>query len=410
MKASFLCLSLIVLLSISSCNKSPVASFTASSKSVEVGEVISFQSTSINATSLKWDFGDGNESTESNPQHSYSAIGDYTVVLTAYGKGSSDAASKKITVTPSYPCWSQLKQLPPDRNGYTVVLSDEKIYLTGSREWDKDLFVYDFNTNTWQQKADMLTSRMFLSGCAVNGDVYFIGGIQANDSAVANVEMYDFGTDSWTVKAQMPTKRWGHYTTEINGMIYVIGGYPKWPPNNAYNSVEVYNPSTNTWATLPPVGAGGPTPRWAYGACTHDDKIFIVGGTDAGHTPPGQEVPALAMVEEYDIALNTWTQKASLLTPRAGLICETSSGKIYALGGTAEFDPVHFRSVIEEYDPNADTWIQKGTMPIDFFGAGVCARNNNIYIPGFSGVTSNLRYMDFYVYDPGCDTIVRLKP
>jgi len=44
---------------------------------------VAFEDRSHDATEIEWNFGDGNTSTDPNPLHTYSATGDYTVVLTA---------------------------------------------------------------------------------------------------------------------------------------------------------------------------------------------------------------------------------------------------------------------------------------------------------------------------------------
>jgi gliding motility-associated-like protein len=44
---------------------------------------VAFEDRSHDATEIEWDFGDGNTSTDPNPQHTYIATGDYNVVLTA---------------------------------------------------------------------------------------------------------------------------------------------------------------------------------------------------------------------------------------------------------------------------------------------------------------------------------------
>lgn len=46
---------------------------------------ITFANTSVNGTSFDWSFGDGNTSTQSNPTHTYSSNGVYTVTLIAHG-------------------------------------------------------------------------------------------------------------------------------------------------------------------------------------------------------------------------------------------------------------------------------------------------------------------------------------
>ncbi len=57
----------------------PVASFTYTVD----GLAVQFTSTSANATTYLWDFGDGNTSDEQNPYHLYLEAGFYTVKLTA---------------------------------------------------------------------------------------------------------------------------------------------------------------------------------------------------------------------------------------------------------------------------------------------------------------------------------------
>ena len=62
----------------------PIPAFTASSFGF-AGVPVSFTNTSANATSYSWDFGDGNTSTDENPSHAYTAVGEYTVTLAATG-------------------------------------------------------------------------------------------------------------------------------------------------------------------------------------------------------------------------------------------------------------------------------------------------------------------------------------
>ena len=61
----------------------PKASFTYEAD----GRDVTFTSTSTNAKTFSWDFGDGGTSTEQNPVHSYEAYGKYTVKLKVTGDG-----------------------------------------------------------------------------------------------------------------------------------------------------------------------------------------------------------------------------------------------------------------------------------------------------------------------------------
>jgi PKD repeat protein len=80
----------------------PVAAFTGSPTSGDVPLTVSFTDQSTGgATSWSWTFGDGGTSTAQNPTHEYTAVGTYTVTLTATNACGSDGETKTdyITVT-----------------------------------------------------------------------------------------------------------------------------------------------------------------------------------------------------------------------------------------------------------------------------------------------------------------------
>ncbi|MEQ8520713.1 MAG: PKD domain-containing protein, partial [Vicingaceae bacterium] len=58
-----------------------------------------FSNVSQKATSYSWDFGDGNTSTDMNPQHLYAATGTYNVCLTSTGECGSDQTCQDVMVS-----------------------------------------------------------------------------------------------------------------------------------------------------------------------------------------------------------------------------------------------------------------------------------------------------------------------
>ncbi|MEM8887121.1 MAG: PKD domain-containing protein, partial [Bacteroidota bacterium] len=82
----------------------PVANFTALSTSVCAGSVVSFINNSTGADSYTWTFGDGNSSTDVNPNHTYAVPGTYSVSLLANNSaGCNDVVvqTNLITVNPA---------------------------------------------------------------------------------------------------------------------------------------------------------------------------------------------------------------------------------------------------------------------------------------------------------------------
>jgi hypothetical protein len=133
----------------------------------------------------------------------------------------------------------------------------------------------------WTHKADIPTSRWYLSSCEVNGKIYAIGGVRGYNK----VEEYDPATDSWdTTKAPMPTGRAFLVTGAVNGKIYAIGGSIVFEPGLGTN--EEYDPETDTWDTSK---TEMPTPRHGICAAVVNEKIYVIGGE-----------PPVKKVEMYD--------------------------------------------------------------------------------------------------------------
>jgi PKD repeat protein len=76
----------------------PEISFTYSGANTFAPDQVSFANTTINASSYKWNFGDGYTSTEGNPVHVYGQGGVYTVKLIATGQVGTDSSTATVTV------------------------------------------------------------------------------------------------------------------------------------------------------------------------------------------------------------------------------------------------------------------------------------------------------------------------
>jgi len=96
----------IVIMTITGCQKEPLASFTISNYSPSVNEIISFTNITTDGSSYEWNFGDGQTSTSKNPTHSYINEGVYTITLTAFSKNGKkqDLMTDFVTVSKIDPC------------------------------------------------------------------------------------------------------------------------------------------------------------------------------------------------------------------------------------------------------------------------------------------------------------------
>lgn len=77
----------------------------------------------------------------------------------------------------------------------------------------------------------------------------------------------------------------------------------------------------------------------------------------------------------------SWQSKALMPLSSAGIV--GVNGKIYALGGSGEYDNVSYsNNAVLEYDPFLDSWTAKDVMPIKRSGFVLAVYQNKIYVIG----------------------------
>ena len=167
----------------------------------------------------------------------------------------------------------------------------------------------------------MPTARTLLAAATgPDGRIYAFGG-SSGDTA----EAYDPIADTWSTVAPMPTPRsLLSAATGSDGRIYVLGGsaVPVPFPDPPFNTVEAYDPLTDTWAAAAPM----PTPRRGMAAVAAPDGLIWAIGGDL----------SLRIVEVYDPVGNVWSPVDRLRRGRRPGAAIGIDGRIYAIGG--EFD------------------------------------------------------------------------
>jgi N-acetylneuraminic acid mutarotase len=135
----------------------------------------------------------------------------------------------------------------------------------------------------------MPTERSFVTSCVVNGKIYVFGGGNDNigSKILSTVEIYDPSTDTWTQGTDMPIPRLLLSSCAVNGLIYVMGGVDN--KDNIFSTVEIYDPKNDKWIE----GENMPTARIsARSYPVLDGKIYIIGGV-------GSNLAFLSDVWEY---------------------------------------------------------------------------------------------------------------
>lgn len=171
----FSILSLGVLVFLSSCGgggddakPKPTASFDY----VADGAEVTFTNKSTNAKTYSWDFGDGSNSSEENPVHTYAEYGVYTVKLTATGDGGTTvsdpdiltlAKSSPVTIDGTFADWANIPVAVSSVDGDGGSLTSLKIdydatkiyfYVTGDIHNSTRVFIDSDNNSATGTGAD----------------------------------------------------------------------------------------------------------------------------------------------------------------------------------------------------------------------------------------------------------------
>ncbi len=109
---------------------------------------------------------------------------------------------------------------------------------------------------------------------ALNGR---IGSVFVNMASITDlIEMYDPEQDIWSLVGRAPTNRRDVNGAAYNGRIYVTSGeYETAKIKESFWAFESYDPSAQTWATLPHVQIT----RHGFAACFIGDTLHVVGGS-----------------------------------------------------------------------------------------------------------------------------------
>jgi hypothetical protein len=182
-------------------------------------------------------------------------------------------------------------------------------------------------TNTWTSLADIATVVWEATAAATSdGKIYLFGGYGQNTNTATNLtQVYTIATNSWSTAAPMPVAMMQHRAvTGQNGKIYVFGGRTS-VANGLSDLVQIYTPATNSWA----FGAPMPIAKSQFGACQSDNgKIYIIGGKASFYNGP-----YFHTVEIYDPSTNTWSAGPPLIAPVGEITTVNSNGNIFLMGG-----------------------------------------------------------------------------
>src|SRR5690606_14633352 len=99
MKSKLAPIVVLLLVVASSCNKQPLACFTADKTTVDISETVTFESCTEDADEVTWNFGDGTTAEGTTVTHAWTVPGTYVVHIRALSKNKKKTDRYSIAVT-----------------------------------------------------------------------------------------------------------------------------------------------------------------------------------------------------------------------------------------------------------------------------------------------------------------------
>ena len=89
----------------------------------------------------------------------------------------------------------------------------------------------------------------------LDGKLYAVGGFNGDDGNLSSVERYDPAVGAWEAVAPMALARFGAGVAALEGKLYAVGGGVEGEDEDEVdsNSVERFDPATNTWEEVSPM-------------------------------------------------------------------------------------------------------------------------------------------------------------
>lgn len=196
---------------------------------------------------------------------------------------------------PATKTWTQLPPLPQPRSSHALVVMDDQLYAVGG--WPLDV-------GSPKPASEGSKSKEW-----------------HDTMAVLDLKNPDAG---WKTQPQPWTRR-ALAAVAFGGKLWCIGGMTD--DNELSSAVDVYEPSTGKWSSVPPVGETERAKAFGCAACVMGDRLYV--------SPEGGKV--------YCIRTNAeaWAECAKLAKPRYfHQLIALDDAHLMAIGGTSKGLPM----------------------------------------------------------------------
>jgi N-acetylneuraminic acid mutarotase len=246
---------------------------------------------------------------------------------------------------------------------------------------------------TWTAKAARPTSSQNFAAVTILDSLILTMGGQGASGDNTSMELYDPSSDTWVTGSVMPAGTQGFGAALINFKVYVFGGTV--PIYSCFDLLQ------SKWTNI----TASPNYHLSFGQpAIVNGKIYMFGGLKESLTASSN------MVEMYDPATDSYDLMATMPSSRHNPAIAVMNNKVYVIGGASRTNTTDVtKNTLEVYDPGSDAWAVKVGMPTSRQGACAEVIDGKIYVIG-GMADGNIVLNTVEMYDPAINTWTTFKP
>jgi N-acetylneuraminic acid mutarotase len=228
---------------------------------------------------------------------------------------------------------------------------------------------------------------------AIGGKLYVAGG--TDGGALTTLEVYDPTTNTWSAAAPMPAPRYQGGAGVIDNKLYVVGGWDAPITYSPKNTLLIYDAANDAWSFGAPIPPSASPPSGLSG----DSTVGVIGGMLYVLTSENGYSGYVKSFYVYDPGTNSWstrTQPSQVHAYAAGGVID---GKLYVAGG---FDGIGVSTTLEVYDPSTNAWSTLASMTTARSATAGEVIDGKFYVVGGWDGSQALDTVE--VYDPVTNT------
>jgi N-acetylneuraminic acid mutarotase len=261
-------------------------------------------------------------------EHGVGVLNDEVYVLCGFTPSVTSAVD---VYDPQADTWREAAEVPVVCHHPNVATLDGRLYILGfhagmgQRMADGQVFAYDPSLDEWSEGAAQPIGTERGASCVTTfeGKAYVFGG--TNDIALPDASTYDPETNEWQVLPPLPMPRHHCIAAVVDGLIYIVSGRDV-IIEEVHTESFVFDPVAQTYEEVAPIL----TPRGGAAGGELGGRIYVLGGEGNVDDPRG----IFHEAEVYDPATDTWASLPDMLVPRHGFGAAVVGNRMYLPGGS----------------------------------------------------------------------------